>query len=399
MSSSTRQIAFATVSSFEYLAGALLLAESLSEHCPGSRLHIYLIEKKVETLVDLVLPKNCTLVLLEEVGIPGLRAFSFQYDAMALCCALKSRIIADVLDRVPCQFAAYIDNDMMLFGDLVASLQVYFDEAGTSVWLTPHLKEDLMPPDGAAILRSGIFNGGFFAVRNDENARRFLRWWASFTERECISDPMRGIVFDQKWLDLSVTCFPFVGVIRHRGINVGHWDLHEKQFSGAKGTVSVGAEISLVLYHFSGAGVDVISRYLLIEEDAIVGGELLREIVSDYCSRRAAVSKTLSAAVDYSFDHFNNGDAITPGMREVVRMKLIDVDDPFDQPEEVSKAAQAFATTITAANITNAASKGVEAVHLINRLYRHWLIGRVWKLVIRLINKSLRPDSIIDDKR
>ncbi len=392
------QIAYYTVATRSYLAGVSVLAGSLATHCPDAHLYVYLVERRSVAADTPKLPDNCSLISVEEIGVPDWTRFSFQYDAMSLCCALKSRAAIDLLERVSCSFVAYLDNDTKVFGNLTRTLIQIFAEQSGSVWLTPHLKQCVGAPNVTSILRGGVFNAGFFAIRNDGGGRKFLAWWSECTETECISDPMRGVMHDQRWLDLSASCFDFVRTITHAGINVGHWDLHEKAFSQRDGKYYVGHGSELLLYHFSGVQLGTVSKYFLGSEEEILGIRIVREILEVYLEEQSRAATEFPAVVQYSFAQFSSGETITAEIREVVRLGLVDFADPFDHPTEIKTAAETHSTEILLANITHTTQAAFRAVDLVARLRRHPIIGGVWRFVAKFINHSLDPRRLSEDR-
>lgn len=395
MTDKNRKVSFFSIATRSRLSGVEILAKSLQYHCPAAVLYVYVVERSIEIANLNELPDNCVRIGIEEIDITDLGRMTFQYDAMALCCALKPRVACDLLDRGGSDVVVYLDNDMRVYNDvssLVEELQV---DREASVWLTPHFKSCHSSLRFDAILRSGAFNAGYFMVRNDEKGREFLGWWSNCTATECIEDPMHGILYDQKWLDLAQACFEYVRPIRHAGMNVGHWDLHEKAFIENNKSIFVRPNCPLMIYHFSGADRERISRHLTTEGNKIKGESIVKDLVCSYLDDLERSTKKFPTDCRYSYGYFNSGDEISIEMREVVRLGLYATPNPFSSQRIIEKLAQENGVAIAASNTTRASLSGIEATRLLVRLDNHWLIGFVWRSVVRFLNKALDPNKII----
>jgi hypothetical protein len=177
--------------------------------------------------------------------------FRQRYGIGEICCALKpfamDHLFSNGFDRTH-----YLDADIGVFGSLDAldaSLRT------CSVQLTPHYFDDPpldgRVPDQLTLLRAGVFNAGYLGVRSSSVGRDFLRWWAEKVRKFGYVDPYLGMHGDQRWLDMVPAKFAEVEILRDRGINVGYWNLHEREL-GFDGKAYVVDESALVLFHFSG---------------------------------------------------------------------------------------------------------------------------------------------------
>jgi hypothetical protein len=137
-----------------------------------------------------------------------------------------------------------------------------------SILLTPHINSPI-PADGKrphelAILKTGIYNAGFFAAKNDHSGNRFLNWWKDILVDHCYEDGKRGLASDQSWLNFVPLFFENAAVIKHSGCNVAYWNLHERNLEKRNGTFFVNKEFHLLFFHFSGYSLrypELISRH------------------------------------------------------------------------------------------------------------------------------------------
>ncbi len=146
----------------------------------------------------------------------------------------------------------FLKLETLVLGDL----NPLFNELDlSSAIVTPHL---LLPKASSTnmrqeldVLMAGTYNGGVVGFRDTHDALTFLTWWGQKTVNQCFRDVSNGLHFEQRWLDFILSLIPDVGVIRNRGINVAHWNLHERPINIVNGCYFVGADQCLV-FRFSG---------------------------------------------------------------------------------------------------------------------------------------------------
>src|SRR5262249_25003094 len=117
------------------------------------------------------------------------------------------------------------------------------------ILLTPHLTAPRSEPE-LDILRDGAYNLGFIAVRRDADA--FLKWWQARVSEHGRVDRSKGLVVDQRWIDLVPGMFPGVHIVRDPGYTLAYWNLDS--WNGGP----------LYFFHFSGfdpANPKELSRY------------------------------------------------------------------------------------------------------------------------------------------
>ena len=94
--------------------------------------------------------------------------------------------------------------------------------------VTPHLTEplkDKRKPCDLDILRSGVYNLGFLAVKSTKQVRGFIEWWADKLADHCRVAIADGIFVDQKWCDFLPSFVEKVLVDHNPGMNVAYWNL------------------------------------------------------------------------------------------------------------------------------------------------------------------------------
>lgn len=242
---------FCTIVARNYLSQALVLAETLALHHPGTPMTVLLVDALPED-VEALERSGISFLLTEQldgVDRPGLEAMRTFYDVTELSTALKPALLAHLRARDG-GVVAYLDPDIAVFGPL-EGLEALATDHG--IVLTPHVTEP-MPRDGRTIdertiLRAGIFNLGFIGVGPGTEA--FLAWWWARLRTDAVNDPSEGLFTDQRWIDFVPALFEHA-VVKDLGWNVAYWNLHERPLSRDAGGRLLAGGVPIVFFHFSG---------------------------------------------------------------------------------------------------------------------------------------------------
>ncbi len=253
-----------TTCTASYLAQAKSLGDSILNTNPGYKLCIGLVDKIDGRFnPDSYLPH--IIVEVEMINVPAFDDMKNRYSLLELSCALKPWFALYFLQKFSAKQIIYFDTDI----HVTSSLQFLEEELlKHSVLLTPHILSPL-PPDGkrpheTVMLKTGMYNAGFFAVKNDTNANAFLNWWKNILVDYCYEDNKRGLSSDQSWLNFVPLFFNGVGIIKHPGCNVAYWNLHERNIEEKGNSYFVNKEFPLLFFHFSGYSINhpgLISRH------------------------------------------------------------------------------------------------------------------------------------------
>ncbi len=239
-----------TIVSKNYLHFARTLMESVRDQHPEWERYVLLVD---ENRGDLELSKEpFQTIEVAELPLPDRKKFYFRYTILELNTAVKPWMFEWLFRHRRAEQVVYLDPDIFVYRPL-ADVECAL-EAGAAMVLTPHLTgplDDAHRPHEVDILQAGTFNLGFLALRYCEQTERFLAWWKSKLEFNCVVDHARGFFVDQKWLDLAPGMFDHVVILRHEGYNVAYWNLAHRQLEGPRGAYTVNGA-PLVFYHFSG---------------------------------------------------------------------------------------------------------------------------------------------------
>jgi hypothetical protein len=241
-----------TTCTASYLAQAKSLGDSIAITNPDYMLCIGLVDK-INGRFDIAafLPHEITEV--ETIEVPAFDEMKNKYSLLELRCALKPWFTLYFMKKFSAKQIIYLDTDILVTN----SLQFIEEQLLLhSVLLTPHIMSPL-PIDGkrpheTGILKTGIYNAGFFAVNNDDTGKKFLNWWKEILLDYCYEDSSRGLASDQSWLNFVPLFFNNVGIIKHPGCNAAYWNLHERNIEKKNNKFIVNKEYPLIFFHFSG---------------------------------------------------------------------------------------------------------------------------------------------------
>jgi hypothetical protein len=340
--------AIVTVVTRNYLAYAKALMRLCERHEPGVDRFV-VIADRLPAGESADVP-HTEIIYGDELGIERWARYSFQYTPFELVCALKPHAVDHLIARRGYQEVVYLDGDMALYGPLTPAWRALEKD---SIVLTPHLlrpmPEGSPQPYESLYAYAGTFNAGFFAVRDTDTGRSFTSWWKAMLRKHCIVDLSHGVYVDQRWLCLVPGLFPEVCILRHPGLNAGHWTLLQATWeclpTGAASTSNVTVDgAPLVLLHFSGMTPHKPCEYLAYQNrvsiDDIPG---LKRLVEGFHRDVHAAGYGECVAWGCRMEKLSDGTPVNRAWREAIRRDeaaFADVEDPFDvasRPDLVSR--------------------------------------------------------------
>ncbi len=239
-----------TLCSKNYLAHATALATSFRLHHPEDRLIIGLVDTLSDSEAELV--RGYETLQVDHLQEPAIENMKARYNIIELNTAVKPYYIDYFFKRLGADKVIYLDPDILLFERLdhvTLALDIY------SFVLTPHFMTPLYDRyflREQLVLNTGTFNLGFFAIRHDSVGTSLIEWWRKKLYDECLMDQSRGYFVDQKWMNLSICHFENYCIDKHPGLNVAHWNLHERKIAPAPaGKYIVNGCAPLIFFHFS----------------------------------------------------------------------------------------------------------------------------------------------------
>lgn len=252
-----------TTCSANHLAQAKSFGDSLIKHNPDYTLMIGLVDKlEGRVTPDYYYPYQ--IVEAESLQIPQFGEMFKRYTTLELNCALKSFFVQYALDTHQPDIIFFLDTDILVFDPFQFLEQELLTH---SILITPHITkpfpQDDLKPQEKDILKTGIYNAGFFALRNDNIGRALMNWWKERMIDQCYERPKEGLNVDQNWLNFVPLYFERVKIISHSGCNIAYWNFHERSVTKQKEKYFVN-DLPLVFFHYSGYSIknpDQVSKH------------------------------------------------------------------------------------------------------------------------------------------
>ena len=241
-----------TVCSANHLAHCKTMLDSFVQYNEGFQIVIGLVDK-INGRFGLADFTPHEIIEVDTMGIPNFGDMSLRYTVIELNCAMKPFVAQYLFSKHIPDILVYLDSDIWVrnsFKPIEEALQE------NDILLTPHFNtpypDATLLPHERDLLRSGVYNAGFMALRNTDTTRDFLKWWASHMQTECYYNFAEGMGVDQIWLNLAPVLFARTGIFTHPGANVAYWNLHERKLSLQENTITVNEVWPLLFLHISG---------------------------------------------------------------------------------------------------------------------------------------------------
>lgn len=299
-----------TVMSSNYIRYAKALNVSIGESVEGVSFFVLLIDRPTDFCAK-EFEMDC-FFLEDYVDENWFRQASFFYTAFELCNAARPvghRIARDVIgaDRW-----VYLDADLHIRQDF---RRVWSDYPNASVILTPHSTVPNQSSTSHAFDRSylnlGSFNSGMMFCRRTEKTDQFLAWFESKLQYNCFNQ-WRSCFVDQKWLDLAFQYEWDIEACRTPGVNVGYWNIEERNIRELNGRVYVD-DVELSVFHFSmwkESEPDLLNGAAVKCSD--VAWAVLRD---DYIKLLCGVVWRGESKSDYRYNKTRSGASVLPSIR------------------------------------------------------------------------------------
>jgi hypothetical protein len=307
-----------TIVSLNYLPYARVLCSSFLRQHPETKFHVLLVDR-VPSDLDLS-GEEFELHLVEDLNIPNFTSVAFKYDVLELNTNVKPTFLKLLLRNVDA--VLYLDPDIFVYRKLDSVVRALEENA---IVLTPHAFSsnpyDVSPE--LIFLMGGVFNLGFIALRNDDEAAKFLSWWEERCLASAFNEPRTGQFVDQKWINLVPCFFDSVKILKAPSCNMAYWNLHERRLTRREEGWIVNESHPLEFFHFSGFSVpnnDIISTRI----DSVVLSDRpdLRPLFEQY--RQDLIHRGFHQLRrhPYAFATFDNGQFINRLTRSLYAANL-----------------------------------------------------------------------------
>ena len=304
-----------TVATLSYLPFVRVLMRSLRAVHPDWHQYLLLVDEVDPTLID----EGWTTVLARDIGLANFDDLVWRYDVVELCTALKPMFMRWMFDHTELRDVIYLDPDIRLFAPMRALESAL--NGGAPMVLTPHITEPLVgdgEPTDHSVLKSGVFNLGFAAVRRGAEALAFVDWWADRMRTQALVDFKNNLFTDQRWCDLAPGFVPGLAVLRDHAYNAAYWNLGQRRFSRVHGHWNVDGA-ALVFYHFSGFDPDqptTVSKYQTRLDWQQI--EPLQPLYLDYAAELHSAGWASAKPLPYAYGAVDEV-RLTPSLRRLYR--------------------------------------------------------------------------------
>jgi hypothetical protein len=335
-----------TIVARNYLPQALTLLESVREHASNVDFKLMIVDGGPGDEPAAVRSERLEVLSLDALGLPAndTAELATIYDVVELSTGVKPRLMEVLLRDY--ERAVYLDPDTYLLRPLDA-LHRAMDQH--DIVLTPHILHPIRPGSSfiseGSSLTVGIYNLGFCAVTR--GGIEFVRWWWSHLRHECLKYPLLGLFVDQKWVDMGAVLFD-AHAFRDHGYNIGHWNLHERNFEAdVDGTLRVvSTSDPVALMHFSGFDPHNPQGISVRQNESLEGKGLdfpaLHPLNEAYATRLLANRALAGTRPSYGFDAATDGKRLTARIRRTYRSAVLAGDSALPSPFAPEHAA-AFA--------------------------------------------------------
>lgn len=250
-SSKNKQAIF-TVSDADYAVMALTMFDSVSKFYQDCDLFLFVIGtgtmNRLEGGVNVVYIGD----VLDELDLSQRLAYYLQIElATSVRPHCFEFLFAQNYDRV-----IYLDPDIYVFRRMTEVDDLL--DGNVNGIVTPHalqsIRSDVAVGGDNVFLQCGIYNMGFFALKNTSETMRMVVWWKEKLKWQCVVDLPNGFFVDQKWLDFLPAYFDAFHVLRLPTYNLAPWNSeHYKVLSDSKGNFFVDDfDTPVAFIHFSG---------------------------------------------------------------------------------------------------------------------------------------------------
>jgi len=271
-----------TVCSLNRLGQILVLSKTFLKHNPDYKFFACLADE-IDNRIDVTQYPSIEFIPFSALPLSNKEELSNKYDIFELSCAAKAFFGNYLFDNFNPDLLIYLDTDICVY-DNFASIEQALQE--NPILIVPHFSIPV-PADGKvplerSALNSGLYNGGFFAVRKDAQSKSFLTWWQNRLFTQGFNNVCEGMMVDQLWLNLVPIYFSQSKVFYHPGCNVAYWNLHERKLEFKNDKYLVDDE-PLIFFHFSGYRINEPER-LSLHQNRIKESDNfhLQKIIAEY---------------------------------------------------------------------------------------------------------------------
>ena len=326
-----------TICAKNYLAQAKTLGYSIKKYCADVDFFILLSDEIGNddikcSAFNVIEGKNLN-------NIEGYYDMAFKYDVIEFSTSIKPYYLDILLNEKGYDKVLYIDPDMVVYN----SLDTLFDELDHfDAILTPHLLKPYVDYQGATseeeLLFVGIYNLGFFGIKNSTVGKQMTEWWKVKLKDQCYADKEDALHVDQKWMDFLPSLYgDQIRILRHPGVNLAFWNMHEREFLDDGENYSVDG-FPLIIFHFSGFSyADYENIAVKQTKHSLTTLPQYRRLFESYVSSLKDNDFIHLRSLKYTYNYYENDIPILKYQRRLYRMLTLEssvFSNPFSVSEE-----------------------------------------------------------------
>ena len=248
--------AFCSICTMNYSAYAGTLNDSLKKVGHNEPHYVLIVDYDVK-YKEILDKFNFIPIFLDNLEIPEISKLIEKYSAFELSNVLKPFFIEWLLkNHSGIKNLIYLDTDIFVFSPLHEVIYHIEENPNISVVLTPHLidfnsyqeLEDYRIEQ--AFFPHGLYNGGFYVLKNNSDSLKFLDWHKKKLLNYGYSGSSAYMYVDQKILDFAPIIFKFVDIYHNAAYNIAHWNYFSGLIEERNNIYYVGNK-RMVFFHFS----------------------------------------------------------------------------------------------------------------------------------------------------
>lgn len=307
-----------------YAHKARLLGESVKRNVKDAKFFVCLTEREIPKQIKY----DCfdEIILSKDMWPGNFNQFIFKHAIVEASTAVKAHFFQYLLKNHPEEeMFVYLDPDCYVYSDLIELKQLLSERP---IALCPHL---LQPGNIDMELSStahGVYNLGFLGIRNCEEGKKLVDWWAERLYLFCYDDIQRGIFTDQKWMDLA-PCFFDVEIFKHRGYDFAPWSLLNCGMTQSDENEYFIKGDPLRFIHFSGVGK---TAQMCMSKWLPEGEHPFKRLYSEYTKKHDEYNAGGISSIQWSYGCYESGEKIKDSLRAKYRSNydvMFSTENPF----------------------------------------------------------------------
>lgn len=325
---------FFTSVNINYLPKARILAKTLKQHNKDAVFYLGLLDDLPDTVKLEDEPFDHVIFTDKLPAIKNPECFFFKYNITEACTAVKPATALYIMEEYNADKVCYLDPDIAVFSQLteVATLLNKYSMVFTPHTTIPEEADNLIVGNEVLFLKRGTNNLGFFAVKNDDEGKSFLKWWDKRLQFFCLDDEdtlrdllneqtLLGLFTDQKWIDMVPSFFDNYYLLKHPGYNVSTWNLSHREIKKKEdGNIYVN-NLPLRFFHFS--GVDSGAHMAVLQQLNILYPHTREclQLSNWYMKQQEQAGQNKWKSVEWKYSRYSDGRLVPRIHRKILAIR------------------------------------------------------------------------------